>query len=148
GEESEKFFRFLEPTHGLRDSLVVRRRILRRHDRIGPPRIHEQLAAAPFERRQIAFDRLHERKLLLGVREVAIPVDRRVVPVGVMEEKRSEEACPHRLAWIEDVLTPALNGPFAERLAAARKAREDRLTGPRTLRALVDFLDGDDLIGR
>ena len=47
--------------------------------------VHQQLAAA-LERAHVAIDRGHERHLLLGVGEVALPVDGAEVPVRIVEQ--------------------------------------------------------------
>ena len=136
-EEAVEVARPIEAAVRLRHRVVVRHGVLRRHDRIGPAGVHQQLAAVFPERAQIALDGRHERQLLLGEREVAVVVDCPIVPVRIVEEEVAEESNAHRLGGIHHVLAPALNRVLAEAFAPARPAGEDRLAGARILQPVV-----------
>ena len=146
-EEPIEVARPLDAAHRLGDAFVVRDRVLRRHHRIGPPRIHQQLAAVLLERAEILVDRGHVRQLLLRVGEIAFPVDRAVVPVRIVKQPVLEEADAHRFLRIHDVGAPALSRRVAEPFAAARPAGENLLAGLRVLDAVVGLLRRLDLRG-
>src|SRR5437868_1409630 len=91
---------------------------------------------------------MHGRQPLIRISEVAIVIERAHVPVRIVEQPILEHADARGLFHVGDVLAPALDRRLTEVLAALWPAGVDLFAGLRALRAVVDLLDGIDLLLR
>src|SRR5215510_313174 len=108
--------------------------------RAAPEMGEENLAAAFLEGAQVRIDGVEQlREVRVGIIEVAVEIERSVIPVWIVVHHELEEL----ISRAEDVRPSRVSAPTA--LAAAHQARIDLLAGSRLARPFVNLFQRVDL---